>query len=198
MASRNLKNTGVYIDIPYESIEELHFLWWCEVLLLSGHLLKVERGEPIQITHGYKHDYEVATRKGTTVKSQTIFQPSKYTPDFILTWNPKRHRKFVWLPSYGKYVKPLLLGMEVTGGVITYVECKGNFDFNNMTRGFVLNQKFLYDKYKVLINLIKLPDLFANTFTTTKYMYTNKTGQLRKLKFEPRSLKEYLSLNQKA
>jgi len=185
--------SGEYLGILYESDEEKHFLFWVELLMLSGHILRVERGNTFSLTEGLVNEYSIEMpRKGTIIKRQQLLRPSVYTPDYKIYWNPKRHRKFVWTLDYDSKCDKLIGHTDVDGNLYTLIECKSDFDRNNMTRLFISNQKFTWTMHDQYVNLCKIPELFAKTFTPPKYLYTS-TGKPRKINFEVRTLKQYLT-----
>ena len=72
-----------------------------------------------------------------------------------------------------------------------YIEVKGNYDNNNMTRLFSLNQKWVYQKYGIYYNLVKVPKIFEKTFTPEAYLKTS-TGKDRKINYKVKLIDEYL------
>lgn len=73
-----------------------------------------------------------------------------------------------------------------------FVEVKGNYDNNNMTRLFSLNQKWVYQRYGIYYNLVKVPKIFEKTFTPEAYLKT-ATGKDRKINFKVKLIDEYLN-----
>jgi hypothetical protein len=65
------------------------------------------------------------------------------------------------------------------------------FDQNNMERLFKVNQKWMWQKHGIFVNLIKPQELFQKTFTPAEYLRT-PTGKPRKLNFKPRNLFDFL------
>ena len=75
----------------------------------------------------------------------------------------------------------------------SYMEIKGVFDRNNMTRLFRQNQAWIYDKHRIFVDLFLIPKLFAKTFTPKKYLITDKTMKPRAIGFQINSVDEYLN-----
>ena len=133
------------------------------------------------------------------ILTQTILQPSSYTPDFIIYWEPKAIGIFVSKESktVGKIITPFLCTDDE---LISIVETKGTFDMGNMTRLANNNIKFVYEKYNVYIDMIKVPAIFKKTFTPDRYYMTDKSFKTRKINYGtknkiigPRTLREFIN-----
>jgi len=188
--------TGVHKGIPYESTGEFYFICYCLELKALGYIERIERGDSIILLPTITHNYSMQSkRKSTGIhKSQTILRPLLYTPDFKCVWNKKAIGKFIWLMGdNSQYKHPLIAHKNEDGELFTLIENKPDYDFNNKTQYFVLNQKLVYDKYKLYVNLVKPSDFFAITFTPKEYLLTS-TGKARVMKYIHRTLKEYIEL----
>lgn len=107
-------------------------------------------------------------------KSYHLFDPCRefklrehiYTPDFIVNWNtiPPKVRGVKWCLKNNQSI----------------IEIKPSFDKYNMTRLFMLNQKWMFDKHNIYVQLLKIDTVFKNTFKPKNY----------------KSKKEYLSKEQ--
>ena len=73
----------------------------------------------------------------------------------------------------------------------TWLEIKPKFDQNNMTRLFKINQKWVFDKHGLFVDLVIPETLFEKTFTPKDYL-TTPTGKQRKLNYKPKSCQEWL------
>lgn len=186
--------TGVFEGIAYESYNELHFLYWVKELKSAGYIEHIERSPSYILTEGLSNFYtEQNKRKSTgTTKTQMLLRPSVYTPEFIITWNIHRYRDFVWLLGSGSKCDRNLVGKNENGKILTWIECKSRFDFQNLTRLFINNQKFIYRIHGIFVNLVKIPDFFQKTFTPNDYLKTS-TGKPKKIKFETITLNQYIT-----
>lgn len=185
---------GTYRNIPYESQTELHTLFWLFELKNKGYIKKIERSKSFLLCEGVYNYYTESIKRGTSSrnKEQVILRPSSYTPEFYIEWDVDKFQDFVWLMnSNTKFDKCFIGHIGEHGEIYTYVECKSSFDFSNMTRLFINNQKFIYQKYNIFVNLIKPDKLFQKTFLPTEYLST-ATGKARKLKFEAVLIDDYL------
>ena len=183
----------------FDTYDEYIFALWLEELKVAGYI-KDWKHEPYEfkLSDGLKIQYQKVTELKTKTKiedkEQTILQPSVYTPDFWIKWEEKSYGKlFQDISSNVKIVCPFISNSLYGKHYYSYVELKPSFDSGNMTRLFKNNQKFVYEKFKVYINLfIGLDDLFNKTFTPHEYTLTHKTKVPRKMKYIPKTLKEFL------
>jgi hypothetical protein len=186
------KNQGTYREIPFESEAELWFLMWAFELHNKSIIKIIRRASTYQLTEGLDNHYVIINNKGKELtKRQTILRPSVYTPEFEIFWNNPSYKRFVWIGEPTKIEVPLI-GDITEEGIRTLIECKSDFDFANMTRLFKNNQKFLWDKHKVFVNLVKIKEFFKKTYCPAEFLKT-RTGKERKLDFEPISIEQYLN-----
>jgi hypothetical protein len=86
-----------------------------------------------------------------------------------------------------------ILMHELKGRYFSYIEVKPSFDFKNMTRLVKINQKWVFEKHHIYINIVVPEHLFNRTFTPLKYFTTDKSGKPRKIKYKNKiTLQEYL------
>lgn len=205
-----MKKKRVYRDIECDSDEEVYFLMWCFELQEKGYIDKVERAPTFKLTDGWINEYEEQLKTKTKIKHQTILQPSEYTPDFLLTFSEDKYKKLVWLKSTLRIedkMDKLFIGTNdarifLTSGydngnsgfpyTQVLVEVKPTFERNNMVRLFGINQKQMWSKYGIYVNLVKIPDFFKKTFVPSEYLKTNKSGKDRKINFKYKLIDEYL------
>ena len=182
----------------FDTDDEYYFSLWLEELKEAGYVDSWSR-EPyeLKLTDGLQVEYFKETKLKTKIKVEkklkTILRPSIYTPDFEISWNEKSHKLlFQLIRENSEYNSPFYADYDT---YVSLVELKPSFDSGNMTRLFKNNQKFIWDKFKIYINLIEdLGALFAATFTPNEYLLTPKTKKLRKLNYTPRTLEQFLNL----
>jgi len=186
-------NTGVYENIPYDSGEELAFLQWAFELKKAGYIKSIERSESFLLSDPMQINYAQQLKTKSKPMTQHIMAGHSYTPEFLIIWNLKGSDVFVDDFKAQKKQTKLFLGYKDKGyGLLhTYVEIKPMFDQNNMERLFRLNQKWMWQKHGIYVNLVKCPELFAKTFTPQEYLKT-RTGKQRLIKWRTRSMWHYL------
>jgi ribosomal protein S18 len=183
----------------FDSNEELYFSWYLDQLKDKGYVNHWERNEAsYEMTSPIINTYiKPMKRVEDKVLEQTILNGSSYTPDFIIYWEDKAIGIFVSKLDHtkGKIETPFICQLPE---LVSVIETKGEFDMGNMTRLARNNIKFVYEKHKVFINLIKLPSIFNKTFTPDRYLMTDKTFKPRKLKYKNvRTLREFITEIQK-
>lgn len=183
----------------FDSKEELYFSWYLEELYKHNIILGATNVTPsFELTEGLVREYTKPMKRVADKElTQAILNPRVYTPDFRVEWNLNNQLVFNFIGAYlnrdKKYFAsiqaiPIFRGKSVS----TFIETKGAFDQNNMTRLFKTNQSWIFDKYGEMVSLVKIPDLFKKTFTPKKYLLTDKTKKPRVIKFKVKTLAEFI------
>jgi len=183
-----------------DSNEELYLSWALDELQKRRHIIWYEPQSPQFFLTDSKWGVRREVKK-TKIKTEDVqsMQRHVYTPDFMIKWN-EDSVFYELFPDYTKNGAPFWAFenkgedrplSDIGNGVYSIIEVKPNFDRHNMTRGFKVNQKFIYDKLGVYVQLIKPEILFKNTFTPDRYLYTDKSKKERKIKFKTQSIDEY-------
>lgn len=189
-----------YRGIKHESDNELDTLYFLFELLDAGYIKSIERSPSFILTDGYTHNYTIPSKRKTSgiAKSQVILKPSLYTPEFKIIWNTYNYEPFVWISGTNSIFSRPFIGHRIKDKngddeIVTYIECKGSgkFDYKNMTRLFTNNQKVVWERYKLFVNLVKPKEFFKKWFCPANYLLT-PTGRKKRLDFKPKTLKEYL------
>lgn len=179
--------------MKFHSNEEKYFSWYLEELKGRRYIDNWEKIEvSYELTDGLSHTYlKKMKRVEDKEMVQTILSPSSYTPDFKIYWNKKAYGIFVEdiNNAKDKIKTPFICDSEG----ISIVETKGTFDMGNMTRLATLNIKFMYYRYNIYVNLVKVPDIFKKTFTPDRYLMTDKTFKPRAIKYAVRSLSKFIN-----
>lgn len=171
---------------PIDSTGELWFLYWCEELKNLGYIDKIERGKSYLLCNGLINSYLVQLKTKAKSMTETILMPHSYTSDFTITW--KDEGKELFCNKFGEKWKNYFICTE---NLQSHVECKPEFDFNNMERLAKVNIKFVWDKYQDFIQIVTNTDLFKNTFVPEVLIKT-KVGKDRKFNFKVRTLNEFI------
>lgn len=190
---RKKETTGSYKGIEYDSLEELAFLQWASELQKIGYIKSIHRAPSYLLSDSIVNNY--AENRVTTSKpaTQTILQGHSYTPEFVIIWSKKAKDHIVWdINESSKYTKYFIGTVTESGDYQTFVEIKPLWDQNNMERLFKLNQKWMFQKHNIFVNLIKCPELFDKTFTPKEYL-TTKTGRNRTIKWKVKTIYEFLN-----
>lgn len=192
---------GIYKGIEYDSLGELAILQWLYELKNMGYIKTIKRAESYLLCDTLTNNY-AQQKKGVTSKpmEQNLLRGHSYTPEFEVIWDLGRSEPFVW--RMGSRIKndKTFVGHLNSGdfakipadGIVTVIEVKPSFDQNNMERLFKLNQKWMWDKHKIFVNLIKVNELFPVTFTPKDFL-TTPSGKKRLLKWPYRSASQYIN-----
>lgn len=205
------QTTLVYRKIKFDSDEEVFVAMWLQELKEAGYVKKWDRSTtPIQMTQGFKIPYIKTTVLKTKTKKEkkeyTVLRPSEYTPDFEVIWTFEGWDVFVSPLMDGPLFNTEKLFLSEFYDKPTLIEVKPSFfDQNNMERLFRLNQKWIWDKHKIFVNLIDPITLFKKTFMPKececffKYKKLPSSGPNKgkvkvgdwKMTWKPRSYKDF-------
>lgn len=170
---------GYYLGLPYESNEELYFLYWCEELIIKKIILpNIERGKTFVLSEPALEEVEVVKQLKRGIKKEIKYKKflreHVYTNDFTIYIREDKANLFNFRYSGNRIVN------EVSY-LKAYFEIKPTYNQNNMTRIFQINQKWVFDKYGQFINLF-IPEIeFIRGFFPAKYLFTKK-GKVRDTK----------------
>lgn len=204
-AQSPIEETKVPVNLSIEPVEyipdsdeERFFIDWLEELILFGFVKHYYRPKSYLLSSNSTYELHIPakSKRGTdkTVERKLLAE-HLYTPDFKITWTEK---------AYGIFHEPITEKQKnkdcpffshynhFDNSYYSIVEVKPVFDRNNMTRLFVINQKWVYERYKIFVNLVKIPTFFKTTFVPQKYLFTDKKGQPRKIHFKVILVADYL------
>jgi len=200
--------SGTYNSIDYDSLDELAMLQWLFELKAYGYIKKIERAESFLLCDSLVNNYAEQLKKvSSRPMTQTLLHGHSYTPEFKITWDKKARDKIVWMSEdackfdkvfVGRNIIPPMVPFDTSKrhytdrDIITYIEVKPSFDQNNMERLFKINQKWMWEKHSIFVNLVKVQELFPKTFTPKAYL-TTPTGRVRLIKWKAKTLSNYLN-----
>lgn len=180
------------------SAEEKSFEWFILELIDRGLIDSfTKQPEPYQLSLAKKYQISVKTKtaKFAKVMPRELIRGHYYTSDFKIIWN-KSANHFLHEDKDGIVLNnsvPFFSNYDANNDYYySIVEVKADFDQNNMTRLFSINQKWVLDSYGVYIELAKIPDIFKNTFVPLKAIFTPKKGDVKKYRFPVHTCDEYL------
>lgn len=198
----------IYTGVKYDSKEEIWFAMWLQELMDAGYVQRFQKTMiPMPLTEGLTFQYEKVTKLKTKVKTETkthiLLRPSEYTPDFQVIFTDKGKELFLSEISNNPNKDKLFFYTGYERHV--FFEIKPSFDQNNMERLFRNNQKFIWDKHKIFVNLVEPIELFKKTFLPLQaqddFKYKKApTGKNKgkksvgdwKMDWTPKTLKEFL------
>lgn len=170
-----------------QSNEEWYFSWWLDDLKKYGVINNyLYESNKFILSENKKYPILRQLKTKTRTDYLTLLQEHVYTPDFLVEWNDEYKNIFFRIISDETCtVKAPFFAItgKKNNKSYTFFEVKPSFDQNNMTRLFRISQKWLYDKYGLYVELVIIPNLFSKTFTPSRYLFTDKSRQKRKIDF---------------
>ena len=184
--------------MKYDSKEELYFSWYLRELQEANYIYHIEyQPASYHLSLPQTHCFVKPLKTKTKIVSVTLLRKHIYTPDFRVLWEQKARGLFFNNHDDEVDLRKIPFITNPTSNSLSngLIEIKPVFDQNNMTRLFAINQKWLYHQHDIYIQKIIPVKLFEATFTPQKYLLTDKTNKQRKLKYQPKTLNEFLSQN---
>lgn len=180
------------------SQEELWMIEYFKELQEAGFIKEIiYQPEPIILSNTVLIKFEKKLKTKSKFEDKTLISKHVYTPDFLITWNSDKFHKNLYEQSYFEW--PLFFSTMNR----CFVEVKANRDMQNMTRHFTSAiQPWIYQQYDIYVNLVKVPNIFKDTFLPKnirdEFFYKvntkkNKKGD-KKFNWEYRSLEQYLKI----
>ena len=204
------------------NMTEVYFEWWLEELKSEGLVISYER-EPktfelySALPIYYNQHYN---RKEPIIKNFNLFQPVTYTPDYKVVFDKRMLNKLFGtidinsseIDEWG-FSKPGSIFQETLFYSTSNMK-NGSFELwfdvkppssalrfsgsLGSSRDFPIKQRLVYEKFGIIINKVvpigNKNSLFSKTFMPERYKWTDKSGQLRKMKDYEKSskfLKDY-------
>lgn len=159
--------------LVFDSDEERWAWWLLEELVEAGAVLKVERAPTLELFPALR------------LAGKSIFFGHSYTADFKLTWNPASSitRKLTAEPTDVGLSEPPIFWRT---GLESMIEVKPCFDAHNKTQLANINLKWVFQRYGLLVQLIRVGQgersFFGSAWTPDKFKVTG-TGKERKLNY---------------
>lgn len=194
------KNKYEYGGTIYDSKEEIWFLWWIMELQEKRIIDRYEyQPDSIVLSEPVPHYYDEILKTKTKKMKQKFLAGHIYTPDYRIIWHNTPGCVLMFadrIPGVSKYRAKLKCQAGPYPGDVSYIEVKAQFDRNNMTRSFMTDQKWIWQRCNIFINLVKIGNkpgnFFSQTFTPKKYLLTDAGIKKRKLHYEPKMLGDIL------
>ena len=180
----------------HDSTAEKDILSWFMELKELGYIASVERGETFTLSESVERTWVQKLKTKTKCLTETLLQPCTYTYDFKVTLNGNSYKLPIF-KDFNNHDKLNKLGEStfLAQGEIVRLEVKGTalFRYNNSgTEKFAVLQKWLFQSQGLYVNLIQPDKLFPRTFTPKEYQLTPKKKEVRKLKWKPINVEDYI------
>lgn len=161
-------------SMSFDSVEEGEFYAWCLEAKEHGFIEDfVYHPEPFKLserqstTRTKVYYTKVRRERREKVEEVFLFHPHEYTPDFKLSLSDK------WLDKFST-------ALHHDDFNVAWIDVKGTFGMFHDDKSFSINQKWVYQKYGVVVNKVVPKRFFPKTWVPTSARYTDKTGKVRK------------------
>lgn len=182
-----------------DSNEEMHFNWWLDELKDAGYIKQYCRAQSFILSEPVQFSILIPRKKiDDKIENRELLSGHIYTPDRYIIWDKPAREIFirpidnVMLPEWKNIPFPAKYD-EAIDEYFSLVEVKPAFDQNNMTRLFIINQKWMMHKFGLYVIKITPKKLFQQTFTPVRYHFTDKSGKPRLIDYKTTSLQEYVT-----
>jgi hypothetical protein len=190
--------------LPYESKEELYFSWYLNELKAAEMIQYWQyHPKPFFLSEQVSGKFYKFNKRGRRDIPYTLLQPHEYQADFKIVWDLKaRYLFFDLIESPNDPRKSAFISNSNNFTYFSVVDVKGNYNTNDAWRRFSIEQKWVYERYKIYVQkVIVVPTskgkpknaIFPSTFTPVKYLSTEKKKDPRKLSYSPLTLNQYLT-----
>lgn len=178
------KGKFFYHGIEYDSREEIYFVWYLDELQAAGYIEHYRyQPEPFSLFPPVKYNWIKPLKTKKKTMTTTLLRAHSYQADFEIYWCPMaeevffNNNKITDAPFVAKYL-------------VSFIDVKPDYDMQNMTRLFHINQKWVHQQYGIYVQKIVPQELFKKTFIPERYLFTDKSLKPRKIDFNAVQLKE--------
>lgn len=194
-------------SIDRDSQDEEYFEWYLNDLLKAGFIKDYFRSSTINLTPGIAYEYTQQLKSKEKELVRVVAPNLVFTPDYTIVWNTKAENVFYHRYDIGKPIEkdldkpklfPMMLAKEIESKeIVSLIDVKPDIQKRFNTFGssatFVIKQALLYEKYNIIVDKVKVKSLMKATFTSTRYMLTDKSLKPRKINWDVKTLKEHLN-----
>jgi hypothetical protein len=187
-----------------DSMEEYYFTCYLKEMIELGVVLDADKNmKSIVLSEDKKHTSTEILKSKTKISPKHLFQPATYTPDFNIRWNPEYKDVVFSLLNTGMHLKgyrpPFISSNQSYHSSV--IELKGGFTNKNEVATLSLYLKWVFDKWAMYIQMVRVPNIFRDTFTPKEYMddmvyhRPNSKKKIKpgdsKLKYKPKTAQEW-------
>lgn len=176
---KNKKSTVTINDCVYgkenvelDSNEEYYVYHWIMEAYRAG-IIKEYEYQPKEFLLTDKFKY-VPAFGNPKKKEKHLLADHVYTADFRIVFNKSFGEKL------SEYFKIPIEAIDANGNAVVYIDVKGGFMRNNSGRSFSINQKLVYEKYKIFVQKLIPEDLFKKLGCPKELFMTRKTHKVSK------------------
>jgi len=194
----------------FESKEELWISYYLDELLKVGFIIDWQyQPKTYTLFEPFTYEWQKELTKKNKTKVSALIRGHEYTPDFMMVWHEKA--RYLFFNSIEDKINLKEANFIAhSGNNLSIIDVKPQFDMQNMTRLFVINQKWMMDKFGLYVQkIIPIKEtkhkqkssiwsgIFPKTFTPERYFFTDVSMKERKINYKAIRLNEYLKLMKK-
>ncbi len=185
--------------MDFDSKEEMYFQWWIDDLVSAGYIDEVVyQPEPFITSDKITYTFKKQLKTKTKIIEKVLSGERRYTPDYKIYWTDKAKGLIYKEIDHQPIDNPnaIFWASSDDQGFFTIIEVKGGYDQGNMTRLARINIDLVHNRYGQYIELVRVSNsknsFFDKTFTPSRFIFTDAKKARRKLKYEPKSLNEFI------
>jgi len=156
----------------YDSTEEKNFHKWLDKLKEKGWIKSIEYQYVFQLNEGFNVLRPKQLKTKVRYDEKPLVKKKIYTVDFKVVWDEKVPDEFLQkLPPTDQLVsgtnilkEGLFVANNEDGELVTYFEVKGSWNVHNSIRIAKDRINWVWDKYKIYIEMVVPSVLFKETF----------------------------------
>lgn len=195
LGKENLENqqieTSIFTRENFDSDEEMYMYWWLKELQSHGFIKEIIlQPKSFILSSSLWSEYEKELKTKTKLVIEEIMKAHIYSTDVKVIWHEYALDRFTCLinsdvrKKESSSLKYIISQIDDSNEIYSFIEVKPSFDQHNMTRLAKLNQKWVYDKFGIYVNIVIPEKHFNKTFTPSRYFFTNKSKVQRKIKYK--------------
>ncbi len=177
-----MKNKILFDNHEFESYEELHIYWFAMELMEQKYIDHlVYQPKTKELSSAITRPITIQMKTKINIGTRQILDSHNYTPDYIFHWTDKAYLKYFQYYDQPMDSKCQAFFLVKSGENKSIIEVKGTFDRFNMIREFKVNQKWIFDKFRIYVQMVVPKVLFVKTFYPQRYRFTDSGKHPRKI-----------------
>jgi len=160
----------VYKGVTYDSNEEIEFLQWLEEAQMLGMVQKwIYQPKSFELCSKVTVDEMIQLKTKKKAVQRSLLQSHKYTADFKI-WFTEDINKF----------NTELKNLNLLYNRLIYIDIKGGFNSRGSHSNFSVESKWVWDKYKILVEKVIPEKFFKATWVPELVRITPKRHEIKK------------------
>jgi len=197
----------------YDSKEEQAFAWYLEELKSKGFIISYKyQPNPFRLFEKVHYQWTKHLKTKSKIELSPFLNAYSYQADFMIYWDISAEHIFYEIftltePLECKKDDIPFLARKTSKSIHSIVDVKGSFNQNDAYRRFSIDQKMVWDKYKIYVQKVipypsvsklgkikPLGALFNQTFTPFEFLFTDIKRDRKKLRYNVRTIDEYINM----